>query len=253
MVATRLVVSSQIRLWDFDSAKRIRELGRAWPDPAHPLNVGIPPMTAMTIDFAHDGKLVAVSGADDVIVYDTYNGDQKWSAQGQGLAVGHNSWSDAKFSPSGKILAGQNAGSVELFDSETGKPLGAISAGRNLALLSMAWSPDGESLAFQEVGGVIKLASVKTRKVRRTLHAISVPGDHVVNIAFSADGSTLLAADASGQVVFFDPQSGKQQARIKSTGAHVVQIAVSPDGTFATGSDDNVVRIWDIPAAAKKQ
>jgi len=59
--------------------------------------------------------------------------------------------------------------------------------------------------------------------------------------------------ERKGQIIFWDPQTGKQQAKLQGPDTWVNALALSPDGaTLATISEDDFVRLWDVPRAARK-
>ena len=73
-------------------------------------------------------------------------------------------------------------------------------------------------------------------------------GAQVNSVAFSPDGTRLLAGGSNGEMTLWDRESGTVIQRF--TGAHSVgvsSVAFSPDGLYVlSGSDDETAVLWDI-------
>jgi WD40 repeat protein len=124
--------------------------------------------------------------------------------------------------------------------------------GHSEIVRSVAFSPDGKTLASGSSDQTVKLWDVQTGALKRTLPA-NTPGNLVWSVAFSPDGKTLASANEDKQIRLWDAQTG---ALVRSYSGHsdaVESIAFSPDGkTLASGSSDRTVRLWDVQTAALK-
>ena len=75
-------------------------------------------------------------------------------------------------------------------------------------------------------------------------------------VRFSPSGTTLATVDYRGDVRFWNPNDGKEQARlIPHRGQVVSDLAFSPDGkilAIASGAE-KIVKFWDVEEALKAQ
>jgi WD40 repeat protein len=122
--------------------------------------------------------------------------------------------------------------------------------GHTNAVVAVAFSPDGKTLASASYDGTLKLWDMTTGKERATL------GEYkgcLGYVAFSPDGKTL-ASGAIGspgffpdlkQVKLWDVATGKVRTTLKQDTYFVHSVAFSPDGkTLASVNED--VTLWDL-------
>lgn len=114
-------------------------------------------------------------------------------------------------------------------------------------IFSLAYSPDGQTLAL---GGYqqVSLADAATGKVLRTLPDVS---QIVRAVAFSADGAMLAAGSGPpgqrGEAKIWNLASGELLRTIEGHDDTIYAVAFSPDGqTLATSSYDKMIKLWDV-------
>jgi WD40 repeat protein len=233
--------------------------------------------------FSPDGRYLAIGGEEpDVVLCDLDAGGQ---ARPQGIPVRRTC--DLRFSPDGRTLAVSSyaSGAILLWDLRAGR-LGMTLSSRPSPVTTMAFSPDGQSLASADSKGILfwdlatgrprhHLAgpsvwapSVSYSPDGRLLAAVELR-DYSVRVwdirtgelirrivgrsfpihaaAFSPDGRLLATAAADGFVRLFDVADGRELRRLDGQSQYLRQVAFSPDGrTLAATGDDDDIRLWDL-------
>lgn len=130
-------------------------------------------------------------------------------------------------------------------------PAAAIALGKPAPVYSLAWHPDGGTLAL---GGFRDVRLVgRNQEARATLdgHAEAVRG-----VAFSPDGKWLAAAGGQpgrkGELKLWDAAARSAVWTASGHADCMYAVAFSPDGsTIATSSYDKLIKLWD--AASGKE
>jgi WD40 repeat protein len=122
------------------------------------------------------------------------------SANSGGMAV----------SPDGRLVAVAKEREVRIWDLISTMPIGAplINEGD---VTSVAFSPNGLTLASGSVDATVRLWEVSTSKMQTTIRGATGP---IVGVAFSPDGH-LIARSQDGTVSFYDVESGRILRRIQ--------------------------------------
>ncbi|WP_326795806.1 serine/threonine protein kinase [Streptomyces sp. NBC_01808] len=173
------------------------------------------------------------------------------------------------FSPDGRTLASASddsdsnltpENSVRLWDvaGRDPEPYGQdgprATLDHRFPVLSLTFSPDGETLATGEDDGAVRLWDVTTGRKKATLRDAYLTT--VADLEFSPDGKTLATtSESGGGVLLWNVARGKPGARL-ATGEEdgrgkgpVEEVTFSPDGKLIAGADrkDRAVRLWRNP------
>ncbi|MFE7681325.1 WD40 repeat domain-containing serine/threonine protein kinase, partial [Streptomyces anulatus] len=142
----------------------------------------------------------------------------------------------------GSVAGSSPAVSVPLSDSPKDRPT-ALN-GHTLAVFSVAFSPDGRTLATGSGDWEVRLWDMATDRTTATLTGHE---GWVESVAFSPDGRTLATGSADHEVWLWDVGTGRTISILTGHTEDVLSVAFSPDGrTLATGSGDDTVRLWDM-------
>ncbi len=224
--------AGRIKLWDLSSGKIKHTLaengGAVW-----------------SLAFTRDGKgLVSVREGE----VNLWNVATRTPQTFHGPEGGQNT--RGVLSPDDSLLAVTSTrGDVRVWDLARTSLVTEIQAADDV-LWSVAFSPDARHLALassDEVVSVWDLASGRQRAIF-TGHS-----GGATDLAYLADGVTLVAVDRGGRLHWWDAESGRKlTAAWPAHAAASWRITVHPDGVrFATTGDDGKVRLWDPLSVAR--
>lgn len=121
---------------------------------------------------------------------------------------------------------------------------GAIPTANLTGVNSIAFSPDGRTLASASRDGTINLWELNTAKVKIILRGHN---QGVNSVAFSPDGQTIASGGEDHTIKLWDVNTGEENHTLQGHQAWVSAVAFSPDGkTLISSSFDNTIKLWDL-------
>ncbi|MBD2680958.1 MULTISPECIES: caspase family protein, partial [Nostoc] len=111
------------------------------------------------------------------------------------------------------------------------------------AVNSVAFSPNGKTIASASDDNSVKLWDAATGKLISTLNGHS---SAVISVAFSPNGKTIASASDDNSVKLWNAATGKLISSLNGHSSAAINVAFSPDSkTIASASDDKTVKLWD--------
>ncbi|MEH2157529.1 serine/threonine-protein kinase [Nostoc sp.] len=203
-----------------------------------------------SVAFSPNGQILASGSWDKTIkLWDVNTGKEIYTINGHQLQV-----NSVAFSPQGQLLASasydrtirlwQIEGSPREIQNRPCYSLLSTLSGHAWAVLTVAFSPDGQILATGSDDNTIKLWEVNTGQLICTLvgHSWSV-----VAVAFTADGETLLSASCDKTVKLWRVSTAEEIVTLSGHIDSVSAVAVSKvTQLIASGSRDKTIKLWQL-------
>ena len=198
--------------------------------------------------YSPDGARIVSAGRDGTVrIWDASTGKQL-----QSIPAHAGRARSAVYSPDGKHVVtagcdslgeeGCGAGSVRIWDAETGKEQRTL-FGLTGEVLSATYSPDGKLVVAAGADGIARVRDATTGK---DLRALLGHTDSVLSAVYSPDGQHIVTASADGTARTWGADNGDAPRRLDGHDDWVWAAAYSPDGRhIVTASADQIARIWD--------
>ncbi|CAG7852496.1 SubName: Full=Related to WD40-repeat protein (Notchless protein) {ECO:0000313/EMBL:CCA73057.1} [Serendipita indica DSM 11827] len=150
------------------------------------------------------------------------------------------------FSPDGsRIVSGSKDSGIQLWDADTGQPLGRPFKANNGFIHSVAFSPDGSRIVSGSDNTLIRLWDADTgqpwgeplRGHTSTVYAVE----------FSPDGLRIVSCSADATIRIWDADTGQPLGDpLRGHASAVNDVTFSPDGRrIVSCSEDKTIRLWD--------
>ncbi len=223
-----------VRLWDATTGEA-RQILR---DPNHVDTI------FFGVAWSPGGKFLASASAQHgVQVWEMPAGTRRWDGSTQQpTRLRHVDWS-----PDGtRLVGGGSDGFVYVWDATDGTLLRRL-VGHNEAIMSVAWSPDGNWLASAgsgREGGQLFVWEAQSGERVRAL--AGHPGASSA-VAWNPRGEVLISGDSDGRLRWWKVDSGHCLRVREAHQGTINAIKVSSDGRrLASCGDDGAIMLWDL-------
>jgi WD40 repeat protein len=229
--------------------------------------VGDPPIDRVVSEvvFSPDGRKLAVSGGvlyhGQVVLFDVETGKVDWFRQ----EVADTTDVGIAFSPDGRLLAstgvaprdggGKRKQQVTLWEVATGKRMRTLE-GSDGYLMSVAFAPDGTTLAIASSHGGVDLWNLKSGEIRLRLRGAGFDprASGYAFVAFSPDGKRLAVGHSDGALRIWNPADGTLERELPIGKRRPHTIAFSPSGKLLACGNwvEESISLWDVQTGEER-
>ena len=179
-------------------------------------------------------------------------------SEGAKMRLGKGRINDIKFSPDGRRFAVASSIGIWMYDAHTGEELSllAVLPGEGRMVTTIAFSPDGRTLASGEFDGVGRLWDVVTGKPIATFKEVSSPRyAGLTTLVFSENGKKLMGATTREISAWKLGEDIKQLTTLQLEKANTIRpitsALISPNGRFLAAqlmdwkNKNFQIQLWD--------
>jgi WD40 repeat protein len=189
-----------------------------------------------SIDLSRDGRILAVSGDDEIAVWEVATRAllRKWATPREGLGR------HVRVSPDGSCIVTLQKfdGTVTFLDVATGHTNRL--SGHMIGDAVMGFSADGRRLATAGRGAAIRIYDVTARA---EITALSGGPGSASALPFSRDGTRLACGTSKGRIVLWDLRTGREVGVLIGHRGPVYSLAFLDADTLASTTSEEV-RLW---------
>lgn len=169
------------------------------------------------------------------------------------------------FSPDGRFLASHTITMIQIWDLKTGtlchslndhiEPIESLKFhpdDRFQSIKSLAFSPDGSTLASWSQDNVIKLRDPTTGILQRTLF-FSLQRNRTGALAFSSDGQRLAMGSENDTIEIQDIETGAVQYTFRSDLVHLLKFSPDDQLLACVGYSTREIELWDVQKGTLQQ
>jgi WD40 repeat protein len=199
--------------------------------------------TIFTVALSSDGNRFVRGEREHLTIWDAHSGKLVHE-----LLTGH-TITHSVFSPNGtRVVAAADDGKIRIFDADSNQKLAEFSADSK-SIDRIAVSPDGSKLLVTADNTRISIWDLSGKQVSPTRSH-----EGVIGAGFTTRGVRFATIESNHKVRAWNFEKDQAIADLEGHTMQVTNATFSPDGkTLATGSDDQTVKLWDVPDSADKQ
>ncbi|MEM1309892.1 MAG: TIR domain-containing protein [Cyanobacteria bacterium P01_H01_bin.153] len=188
------------------------------------------------VAFSPAGDQVATASEDATVKIWTFDGNLVTTLNGD---VG--GFQTLMWTPDNQLIAGDEQGNIHIWDA-AGVAIAKFQNSQS-ALIAIALSPDGQTLAAVGSDRQVRLYNLTDQSLIRTFTAHEGP---IYDVQFMPDGQQLVTV-GDDKVVRIWQLDGTSSANLVGHRGLVAGLAISPDGNLiATSGGDRAIRLWDF-------